>query len=545
MDRPRGRTRIIAWTLLAAGSFIACGGATGGGDPGGMQDPGIADAAQGDPGSPPADAPGADPGGVTDPGGADPGSGQDGTSLDPGGDEAAAGDLGSPDPGAGDPGCLPARGTDGRVVVGIEGEPILLREVASNAQNTMDTWASPVPARRLHALAAGTCGKAGVLWLEVAGDPDAKGTIRYQQIAPSVEPPEGVVEGVPAGGHDASLFFLEDPCVPIVMKPEPDGYAEHRRESDGTWTRVPPDAPTEGGVTRLSAKAAWTGSDGTMNVLGRAEVAGAWTGWLGRRAPTGAAPWTWARVDLPDRPELLAVRVGDDGAVHALYRKTEFPCDPCDMALYYGRRDPGGDFIEEVVQDSKWGAPDDEFAADPDLALDAGGNPVVAAAYQRRVVTGSLKSSELRVYGRGDGSWCHEVVATTVDGYQGSDGNRMTGATPGLVLDPSGRIHVVFQDLSQWHDGNGWSNGIAGQVRHAVRSGRAWTLTTLVNQRGQTAQPRPLQGFLPVQVAVAPDGNRAWIAGTAFSWDTDSIYNMQAMPITFQGLAMEARFQWP
>jgi hypothetical protein len=78
-----------------------------------------------------------------------------------------------------------------------------------------------------------------------------------------------------------------------------------------------------------------------------------------------------------------------------------------------------------------------------------------------------------------------------------------------------------------------------------VRSGRAWTLTTLVNQRGQAAQPRPLQGFLPVQLAVAPDGNRAWIAGAAFSWDTDSIYNMQAVPITFQGLATEVRFQWP
>ena len=55
------------------------------------------------------------------------------------------------------------------------------------------------------------------------------------------------------------------------------------------------------------------------------------------------------RPGRPDRPELLAVRVGDDGAVHALYRKTEFPCDPCDMALYYGRRDPGGARVEGVI----------------------------------------------------------------------------------------------------------------------------------------------------------------------------------------------------
>ena len=39
-----------------------------------------------------------------------------------------------------------------------------------------------------------------------------------------------------------------------------------------------------------------------------------------------------------------------DGSVHAVYTRTECPCDPCDMDLYYGRAAAGGAWSVETVQ---------------------------------------------------------------------------------------------------------------------------------------------------------------------------------------------------
>lgn len=431
--------------------------------------------------------------------------------------------------------CLPPSGTDRTVPVTPDAEPIVVTMLASEAMNPLFLPGDPSAEPPFHTLETASCGQAALIWY--AATSERSGAVMYQEFAPVMQDAE-VVEGADPGRWLRASLFLDDACDPIVMLPEPDGYAEFKRAPGDGWTRTQHPALVDGGAATLAPVTAWTAPDGSMNVLGVIRLADISRGWFGRRSRAPGSAWDWSFFDLPSAPEVSVLRVGPDGTVHALYTRTEYPCDPCNLDLYYGRLERGGAWTEEVVQASRWGAPDDAFATMARLALDASGEPLVAAAWQQRAVTGSLKSSELRLYGRGAGTWCFETIADEVDGYRGGDGARMTGADPNLVVDELGRIHVVFQDLAQWHDGQGWSNGVSGQVRHAVRSGRTWTRTTLFPQKGQSEQARPLEGFLRAQVAVAWDGSRVWAAGTAFTWDTDSVYNQEEKALTLRGIVV-------
>ncbi|MBP7126922.1 hypothetical protein KBD49_11225 [Myxococcota bacterium] len=431
--------------------------------------------------------------------------------------------------------CLPSRGADQSLEIVPDASATVVVTVEGQAQNFLSMQDNPFPDRPVHAVAAGACGKAGLLWRT------AEGGLAYRELAPGAGAEETVLESLPGRWMQASLFY-DGQCGAVAMVPETDGWAEHRRGAGGTWTRTPPPTPAEGAVTGFFPMGAWTDPDGGMHVLGTARFGGgAVMGWHGRRSPEPDGAWAFETFDLPRPDGIAAMRVGPDGTVHALYTRTESPCDPCNLNLYYGRKAPGGSWTEEVVQESRWGDPDDAFATEPALALGLDGEPLVAASWQQRAVTGSLKSSELRLYGRKDGDWCYETVATEVDGYRGGDGSRMTGASPALDIDAQGRVHVAFQDRAQWHDGNGWSNGIPGQIRYAIRSGKTWTLATLFRQKGQSEQARPLEGMLPSQVAVVPDGSRVFVAGVAFSWDTNSIYNQGEPGIVLRGTVVGAR----
>ncbi|MBI5488229.1 MAG: hypothetical protein HY905_12925 [Deltaproteobacteria bacterium] len=256
-----------------------------------------------------------------------------------------------------------------------------------------------------------------------------------------------------------------------------------------------------------------------------------------RRPASAGSAWTFAGLPALDAGEIQSWAAAADGSVHAAFKNTEYPCDPCNMDLYYGRVDAGGTWTTETVQAGRWGDPNDEFATNAALVVDAAGAPWIAATFQTRVVTGSLIGSELRFYGKRGGEWCFETVADQSDDYAGADGTAFTGETPQLALDGSGRFHIVFDDVSQWHDGTG-ANDVPGQVRYAVRTGTAWNLATLFEQPGQTESPRPLHAFDSPILAVSPDGADVRVAGVERIWDTDSIYNSTDMPVTLRLLAI-------
>ncbi|HOD00397.1 MAG TPA: hypothetical protein PKH54_10655 [Myxococcota bacterium] len=330
----------------------------------------------------------------------------------------------------------------------------------------------------------------------------------------------------------------------IAMQPGNDGYQEYRRSEAGIWSGKTVNVVDSGTVTMLTGRGGWQEADGTMVVIATANVDGVALGIVGRLDIIAYSEWVFTSFALPaEYTELLALRHAPDGTAHALYTKTQYPCDgSCDLDLYYGRMASGGTWLEETIQESKWGEPDDEFATNPTMVLDSRGEPVVAATFFKRVITGSIKSAELRLYGRDNGQWCYETVATEVDGYQGSDGTEMTGVSPFVTLDGSGRVHVAFQDKAQWHDSYNQANAVNGQIRYAVRSGKTWTLATLFEQDGEgtgTAQA-PLIGMLPTQVAISADGATVYAAGAEFEWDTDSIYNTSGKPMTFKAVVVKA-----
>ncbi len=479
----------------------------------------------------------------------------DGPATDDGTPDDTTGvDVGAEDTFVEPSACLPAWGTAGVVTV-TPGVAQSYATVETTAMNQMDNTASPLPYMRTGALATGTgdCTTAGLLWMDpnLAGDSTKK--LWYQDITTvgtkALQPePELVIDGLSPATNNATLFYAAA-CMPIAMRPTSANYMEYRRSAEGTWNGVIVNPALDGTITGLSGFGGWQERDGTMVVIARASVDGAPKGVVGRRSIEPYSTWTFAKFDLPPSfTDLMALRQGPDGTVHALYTKTLYPCEgACDLNLYYGRMAPGGNWVEETVQESTWNDDGDAYAADPTMVLDSRGEPVVAATFLTHVATGSVSSSELRVFGRDDGEWCMETVATQVDGYRGADGTDMTGVAPFVTTDGTGRLHVVFQDMAQWHDGNNHANAVNGQIRYAVRAGKQWTLKTLFAQEeeGTGAPAAPLHGMLPTMLAVSPDGKTVYAAGAAFDWQTDSIYNSDYKDITFKATAVKADVALP
>jgi hypothetical protein len=203
------------------------------------------------------------------------------------------------------------------------------------------------------------------------------------------------------------------------------------------------------------------------------------------------------------------------------------------VTLYHARLQAGA-WVGDVVQPGTWGPPLDLYAAEPSLAFDALERPVIAGHFLRRVETGSIDSSELRVFLGGAATFCNEAAVTANDGYVGGDGTKYTGADPAVALDRAGRVHVLFLDQAKWHDGQGYENEIRGQLRYAVNGGGAWSVSRLVSQPGQSASPNPLIGYRAPQFVLSADGTRIVVVAVETSWATNSIYNPQAVPATYR-----------
>lgn len=446
------------------------------------------------------------------------------------------GDEGTPDD-EGTPGndaivtatCLPATGKSGTATIE-PGNPVTLFTAESQAQNTMEFGAGPIPFQQVGTIARGTdeCATVGILLMSPAGQGGEMARLMYQDITNIVgrgpmAQPELVIDGLSPAMNNGSLFYAAN-CMASVMRPANTGYMQYDRSEGGIWEGTMVKVAGNEIVTQVSTLAAWQRTDGTMKLIASANIGGVTKGLVGTRTIEPYSKWNFTQFELPAVTELFSIIQAHDDTIHAAYSRTDSPCDPCDMNLYHARLPLDGQWIEEIVQESKWGDPNDEYATDAALAIDSDGRALIAATFLVRAITGSIKSAELRLYGKGNEGWCHEVVATEVDGYAGSDGTKMTGIAPSMVLDLSDRPHIVFQDKSQWHDGNGWANAVDGQIRYAVRNGKKWTTRTLLAQEGQTISARPLTGTLPPSLTVTQDGTSVHAATAAFEWDTNSIY---------------------
>ena len=59
-----------------------------------------------------------------------------------------------------------------------------------------------------------------------------------------------------------------------------------------------------------------------------------------------------------------------------------------------------------------------------------------------------------------------------------------------------------------------------------------------VSQLGPTESPQPLLGVVVSRMALSPDGSTMHIVSTKSSWDTDTIYNDEEVPLTLETILM-------
>ena len=436
--------------------------------------------------------------------------------------------------------CVASATGSGTVAVTVSGSPGVLVETSGEAMNTLDEQNSPFTSRMKSFIAAGACGTVGLVYLDANNSGHG---LLYVDVTNGMGSPEKIDSAELWDMKDIALFY-DSLCRPhVIMASAVEGFIEYVREETKDWTRV-----VFGGVDAALGEAPsglWlvsvdVGFDGLLRVVANASTGATTKGLAGVREPAGDGEFDLWSFDPPTGTDVFAYAIESGNAVQALYQKADYPCDPCDLGLYWGRLPKGGAFTEEVVQTSVWGPPHDKYIDQPSLALMPDDEPLVAARYLRRAVTGSVLESHLRIYQRTAGEWCFETVASASDGYAGSDGADFTGEQPHLRVTADGTPHVAFHDQTVWHDDNGWSNTIQGQVRHAVLSGGSWTVTTFLKQAGQLESAEILHGFQHARIAVPPDGANVHIAGVRRVWETDSIYNDQAQPITYTGMAFKA-----
>lgn len=446
------------------------------------------------------------------------------------GDSDADGD--SDGDGDGDPQCSwSSTGTGGTLGISIDGERHELETHSTNAMNTLDIeGAGQLAFHRYASARQGDC-DAGVVFVREGADGEELAFLSGAT---------GTAESVASFDRgDAASLFYDDSCQPVIIEAGSGSFVEH--QNDGTaWTSttvLDPDVDlVDEGVDWISHVASELGRDGLWHVFALGQGGDETKLVHGSRSPAAEGSWTFEVLDLPESTDIDDLAVDSAGALHLVYRNTQYPCDPCDLSLYYARRPADGDWSTAVVQPGRWGDPNDELAREATIAVNPEDQPFIAAQFQTRVVTGSLTSTVLRVYGLVGDEFCGEDVAVESDGYAGSDGIEFTGSNPALEIDDTGRLHVLFADLSAWHTSDG-ANAIPGQLRYAIRAGSTWQVETLIEQPGQTDSNNPLQGMSAPSLALASDGSSAFIAASQWSWSTDSIYNMSELPLELNGFA--------
>ncbi len=412
--------------------------------------------------------------------------------------------------------------------------PATFDQLDSTAMNQSDLeMDAQLPSPRLGSLRRGPCGVVGLAFRRTL--PAGGAELAYVELVTTAGAGPSAPETVSPSfdpGLDLSLFYETD-CTPVILLEGPDDWTQYTRDG-GTWTSAPAGLDLEaltGSSGHIRVEAGDVSLDGDFHLLASTSL------YLvhGTRAPSSAAPWTFEALSGAPGTSVEHYRVDSGGTIHAAFTRTTYPCDPCDVTLYYGTLAPGGDWTTDVLQAGVWGPPLDEYATTPYIVLAPSGRPFVAAHFVRRVVTGSFSSTELRVYARQeDGSFCSEVVATATDGYQGTDGDAFTGALPVADIDLAGRVHVVFLDQSIWHDSSGRMNEIRGQLRHASRGADGWLLTTLTDQEGQTESPTPLVGYGAPLLALLGEDRGIAVAAVQHTWSTDSIYSSTDVPVTYE-----------
>ncbi len=188
-------------------------------------------------------------------------------------------------------------------------------------------------------------------------------------------------------------------------------------------------------------------------------------------------------------PRYLSLAVDSRNAAHVTYTP-QFYIAGAFSTVYSELRyasNSSGSWKSEVVQAPTDGTGDAGLGAS--VAVSPSGQVAIAHYYVERYPTGSPEWSKL-VYStrNANGTWTHQNVATTPDGYVAGDGAKFTGFAPSLYFDSAGRANIVFSDEAGEHLPVSYANEVAGQIRLATLSGGRWQLQTVYRQSNPLAQ---------------------------------------------------------
>ena len=239
--------------------------------------------------------------------------------------------------------CLPANGSAGAASF-VPGDAVVHASTSGVAQSLYFDPGSPMPDRPAGLLRRGPCGKVGLLYRDLPLQDTTKRWM-YADVTGTAGTPEVVDPSLAGTGSDTTLFFDGD-CAPMAVLPSAsDGLVEYARGTDGTWARRASGSfqtLLAAMPTSVSLAGSYVDAGARPNVVLLATAGGAPAGIHGVRDTAPGSAWTFTRFDLPQATGFQAFRVGGGGTAHALFTRTEYPCDPCDMDLYYGRLPPGG-----------------------------------------------------------------------------------------------------------------------------------------------------------------------------------------------------------
>ncbi|HEX4608480.1 MAG TPA: hypothetical protein VH092_09765, partial [Urbifossiella sp.] len=194
-------------------------------------------------------------------------------------------------------------------------------------------------------------------------------------------------------------------------------------------------------------------------------------------------------------PRFLSLAVDAQGHAHVTYTP-QFYMSGAFGTVYSELRyatNASGSWQNQLVLAPADGTGDAGLGAS--IAVSPTGQVAIASYYVDRYDTGSPETSKL-VYStlNANGTWTHQDVATSPDGYVAGDGPKFTGFSPQLFFDAAGRPNIVFSDEAGQHLPVTYANEVSGQIRLATLSGGKWQLQTVFHQ----TNPLVNQIFYPV-----------------------------------------------
>lgn len=329
------------------------------------------------------------------------------------------------------------------------------------------------------AVAVNECGGMGIVFVDKILDQNQKfsTSLIFSEInlanPPDIDtPPSRVTLYQESDTDEPALMhpsLVYEDCIPIVINQTSTGF-QMTTVGGGLIEWTPVDLGAE--YSQIENFGAMIGRDNKIHLVFRGRPAGGTMQWINATYNgTGFDKASYPPADTAMQ-DVAGVAISDEGLLY----------------VGYTRKNVSNELEVWVAHNtgSAW-----EKQQIPDVTPSEFGVSFTIGSYNREGVAwnqtvtsddGFLLSSSLKyTYRDTNNLFKTESVVVENDGYTGGAGNRMTGAWPEMVIDASGRPHIMFSDLAVTVSGPDQTIS-AGQLRYMWRKNKAWAHSTVHHQ---------------------------------------------------------------